>query len=51
MGYTERDIQNIYLVLEHYCERVRQLEEQLSQLKGNKGCVVVNLKPNINNKV
>lgn len=48
MTITEKDIQNIYTVLNHYCKRVEELEAQLARLQGKKECVIIEMKPNNN---
>lgn len=45
MTITEKDIQNIYTVLNHYCKRVEELEAEVKKLRGDKECIIIEMKP------
>lgn len=45
MTTTEKDIQNIYIVLNHYCKRVDELEAEVKKLRGDKKCIRIKMKP------
>lgn len=45
MGYTENDIKTLFAAFNLLNERVEHLEAEIRKLRGEKECVIIEMKP------